>query len=261
MVDLGGLKVVVTRPSQQSEEILLQLDEAGASTLKLPLLEIVKSNNTSMIHRVLTRLDRYDSILFVSTNAVRFALADMQDGHLSQLEKANVWAIGHATASALQSAGINTIQLPVDGVNSEALLQMPQMQKVTNQQILVFQGGNGRSLLYDTLSERGAQVDCLDVYQRQAPIYNKSVVESLRHDADVIMITSGEALMNLVALSKTAQLDFNELVLLVGSHRIAIIAGNELQHGGLIVANNPTDKAMMNALNKWVSGGKICQMM
>ena len=107
--------------------------------------------------------DRYDLVIFVSANAVRFG-ADMLD----QRRDLKVAAVGQATAAALNAAGYRVSLMPSEGADSEALLAMPQLAHMAGQRVLIVRGTGGRELLSEVLTARGAQVQYAEVYTREA---------------------------------------------------------------------------------------------
>jgi uroporphyrinogen-III synthase len=86
--------------------------------------------------------------------------------------------------------------------DSEALLALPQLQDLSGQRILIIRGVGGRELLCETLRARGAAVNYAEVYQRTRPDSDtRDILAAWAQGAvDVVTVTSGEALQNLVAM-------------------------------------------------------------
>jgi len=138
-----------------------------------------------------------DWAIFISTNAVQFCF-----------EKIKVWpesirvaAVGQATANALRQQGVRVDEVPLFA-SSEDLLNLEAMQHVHDKTILLVKGENGRELLADTLTQRGAIMRPLEVYRRVLPVVSPAYIESLWHDdaVDVIVFTSEEAMHHLFQL-------------------------------------------------------------
>src|SRR6202051_3300216 len=72
MPALHGVGVLVTRPEQQAMPLCRLLESQGASTLRLPALEIKAVGNRRETAAQLGALDNFDVIIFTSANAVRF---------------------------------------------------------------------------------------------------------------------------------------------------------------------------------------------
>ncbi len=197
---LAGIGVLVTRPAPQADELCALIEAAGGRALRFPTLAISAVPDTTAARAALAALDTYDLVLFVSANAVEQALA---------LRPAADWPAGLRCA-ALGAGTVRTLArhgLPVQLVappphDSEALLALPQLQDLSGQRILIIRGVGGRELLGETLRARGAAVNYAEVYQRTRPDSDtRDILAAWAQGAvDVVTVTSGEALQNLVAM-------------------------------------------------------------
>jgi uroporphyrinogen-III synthase len=100
MPALHGVGVLVTRPEQQAAPLCRLLEIQGASTLRLPAIEIKAVGNRRHTAAELGALQDFDVIIFTSANAVRFGAP-----LLDQKRDLTLAAIGPATARALNQAG------------------------------------------------------------------------------------------------------------------------------------------------------------
>lgn len=201
---LRELRVLITRPADRAGELLDALKTAGADTLHLPALTIAaldEHQHSSQLQRArqsILDLDHYDALIFISVNAVEHGMA-MIENYWPQLPvKQTYWAIGAATCKALAERGIRAAA--GDGaMNSEALLARPELQSMTHQKIAIVRGLGGRETLAHTLRERGARVDYIECYQRQAPVASASEQCALidRFQPNCSVVNSGETLLNL----------------------------------------------------------------
>jgi uroporphyrinogen-III synthase len=141
-----------------------------------------------------------DWLIFTSANAVSHALALRAD--LLARSSARIAAVGAATARALAMAGHAADLVPASDYRSESLLHDPALAAPAGQRVVIVRGVGGRTLLGDSLRQRGAQVDYAEVYQRQCPVTPSEVVaERLGQPApDALVFTSPEALANLFVL-------------------------------------------------------------
>lgn len=193
---LEGAGVLVTRPKAQSAELVSAIKERGGVAIEFPVIETIE-RNAADIALAMHDLAEPDIVIFVSTNAVRFGAGFAGS--------AKIAAIGPATARVIKQHGRTVDIRSRDGYSSEHLLATPELQDVEGKVIRVIRGNGGRELLARTLRDRGATVEYLEVYSRQAPDYADdeiAVVEQqlLAGDIDVVTIMSVDSLVNLIAL-------------------------------------------------------------
>lgn len=244
--NLQGLRVLLTRPAAQAERLNQELRELGGNPILLSLLEIAARLPTPQTTPTLDELEQINFLIFVSVNAVDCGLAYLPVIPSSVM----VGAIGQATAERLHAAGIDPTLVPAR-FDSEGFLALPQVQNLRDKAILIVRGEGGRERLADGLRARGAQVRYLEVYRRVCPHWRQEDVSTVLR-ADVITVTSSEALENLAILAGlpggSALLD---KPLLVYHDRIA---GRALELGFTLkpaVTEQPGDDALLLALANW----------
>ena len=178
------------------------MQSATGVSIRFPTLAIVALDDVSTIQNTLAHLDKYQWLVFVSVNAVTMHSYYSDGVKIKNSKSIRIAAIGKATAQALALAGLPVDLVPESGYNSEALLAMPQMQQINGQNCLIVRGEGGREELATTLRSRGAYVEYLDVYKRITPNIDNSQVSLLlaQDKLDVITVTSGEALQNLLIM-------------------------------------------------------------
>ena len=254
---LNGARVLVTRPAHQAENLSRLIEEQCGVAVRFPTLEIVELDDFSAIESTLAQVDKYQWLVFISANAVTMYGYYSDSDKMEKFKSVRIAAIGKATAQALVFAGLPVDLVPEAGYNSEALLAMPQMQQMNGQRCLIVRGEGGRDELAVTLRSRGANVDYLDVYKRTIPGIDSSKVSLLiaQDKLDVITVTSGEALQNLLIMleEKNHQRLF-EVSLVVVSDRIRQIAA-DLGFKRIAVTLDPLDAAILETVTMCVTGG------
>ena len=226
---LSGLTVLITRPLNQADSLRRAIESAGAKTLSLPLIEINRLNDAQAIQELrnkVLQLDSYQSLIFVSNNAVSFG-GEVINNYWPQFPIGiEVIAIGPTTAEAAsEQLGCEVIQ-PSSGMTSEDILRLPALSNVSDKKIAIVRGQGGRELLADTLRERGAIVDYLEAYRR-TPVDYTSVdfCNRLQKAAvNVLTVSSGESLDRLTHLLAANGKMLQQLKLLVPSERIGLQA-------------------------------------
>lgn len=243
-------KILVTRPEHQSENLCHLIEQQGWQAIRFPVIDIQARELSTQDKRCVQQIEQYQYLFFVSANAVNFALP-LINGKIQYLHKVLYVAVGKATYSALLNHGIRSVLVPADGFNSEAILAMPELQTLTGLPCLIVRGDGGRELLANTLRERGARVDYLEVYKRVMPCHDNKVIEAYLLDnlLAAVMIYSGDALHNLVKILAKQELKKNllDVPLVVISERVQILA-KKIGFKKIIIADQASDAAMINAL-------------
>lgn len=245
--------VLVTRPRGQAAELCGALAAAGFSVHSLPMLRLLPLPELAPAARQqVLDLDQFQHIIFVSGNAVRHGMGWIES-FWPQLPVGLSWyAVGDSTARLLESFG-PVVFTPGEAMSSEGLLALPQLQRVAGERVLIVKGEGGRDTLAAGLAARGALVEQLACYRRAAPEMDPGELALKLSDwaVELVLISSGEGLANLLALISRAETsNFTHITLLVPSARVAQMA-RAAGFGRVIIADNASDSAMLRALEAW----------
>lgn len=243
---LAGLNILVTRPEHQASTLCQLLEKQGANAIRCPLIDIKPLADVPAPAK-----SHYDVIIFVSNNAVQLGIPLIKP----LLSNTCIATVGKGTARLLEQQGYKVNILPDEQFDSEGLLAHAALQDVHDKSILIVRGEGGRPLLGDTLEQRGAQVEYLAAYQRVLPGKPKQNVlqDALQSNKlDIILISSGEALQNLLLLTGTQQLDTLLNIQLAVTHPRQ--AEQAKQQGFIktpVISQQPGDQALVDALIQW----------
>jgi uroporphyrinogen-III synthase len=246
---LAGVNVLVTRPREQAENLCALIEAAGGRALRLPLLDIAAVADPASAAELLNRPAFWDWLIFVSANAVRFALP-LGDWTHSPAPETRVAAVGRATADRLAAAGIRVDLIPEPQFNSESLLASPEMLEMAGRRVLIVRGRGGREHLAEALGARGAEVAYAEVYRRVFPETDADYWIDLQRRGEIhrAVVTSGEALENLLRLLGESATEFVQAVPLavIGSR----IERQARERGWRRVASaaSASDQALVDAL-------------
>jgi uroporphyrinogen-III synthase len=191
---LAGVRVLVTRPAHQAENLCRLIEAEGGTVVRLPLLTVEPATQLAEARKRLA--GSHDLWIFTSANAVRHA-QPLATGPWP----ARLVAVGQATAAAIAIAGHAGAATPLESASSEALLALPELADVRDTRILLVTGEGGREVLERGLSARGAVVERAEVYRRVPLPYPPDAVAAALRRSDVIVITSGESLEHLARLT------------------------------------------------------------
>lgn len=245
-------RVLVTRPAGQADGLIRALREAGWQTRHLPLLfiEPIEPLDGVMRQRILD-LDRYDHLIFVSANAARIGCERIEELWPQWPVGQHYWAVGRSTAQLLAQAGLAATCPEVD-MSSEGLLALEGLDGIRGQRCLLVRGEGGRTLIAETLRERGAEVDDLCCYRRGVVEYDEEALAAVRDGSpDLLLVSSGEGLERLSGLLKPREhTNLAGATLLVPSARVAKVA-ERLGWRDVQTVENASDVAMLAAVEQW----------
>ena len=197
--NLSGLSVLVTRPQHQSEELCDLIEAAHGRPVRFPAIEIHGPADKRAARETLAGARHADLLIFVSTNAVQYAFP-LLPGQLPL--DVQIAAVGKATAEALSEQGLEPTLVP-PRMDSEGLLDLPAMREVSGKTVYILRGNEGRELLQETLSARGARVQQVEVYRRTLPQRQAAATNLVRNWArlvDVVTATSNAIIDNLFTM-------------------------------------------------------------
>jgi uroporphyrinogen-III synthase len=223
---LSGLIVLITRPATQADKLRQAIEHDGAKVLSFPLIEInalVDAQAIQDLKNKVLALDSYQALIFVSNNAVLYG-GEFISNYWPQFPVGiDVIAVGPTTAQAAEERLSCKVIRPSEGMSSEDILRLPQLQAVTGKKIGIVRGQGGRELLADTLRERDAVVEYLEAYTRTPLDYESAdFCEKLRSaSVNVLTVNSGESLDRLTLLLADNTDMMQQLDLLVPSERVA----------------------------------------
>ena len=251
---LKGVRVLVTRPRDQAENLAHLIEGEGGEAIRFPVIEIAEPKNTQALLAVIDRLDQFGLAIFISPNAVNRAMNLI-------LARRGVWprnvriaCVGQGSAREFKHFGIENVIVPAGQFDSEALLALPELQQVTGNKIVIFRGEGGRELLGDTLKARGAEIEYAECYRRTRP--RTDVMPLLdrwaRGEIDIVCLTSVDGLHNLFdMLGPAGQPRLARTPVIVVSARMAEVCRELGFKTEPLVAAKASDEAVLEAIKTW----------
>lgn len=253
---LQDLHIAVTRPVEQARSLCKAIAEHGGVAIEFPLIAVSALDDYQRFEQQITQLPSTDWAIFISSNAVDFAMPHVLKKYGQLPAQLRFAAIGHQTANALKPYGVNQVLIPENRYDSETLLALPEMQNVAGKVIAIFRGVGGRELMADTLKTRGAHVYFAESYQRINPQRTTELLNSQwqQNKLDAVIVTSSEAMRYLLKMAKN-ETWLQHVTLCVNHERIAE-APRQL---GLkvLVAEAPGDEAMLQCLSQLVKSVRL----
>jgi len=252
---LFGLRVVVTRPKAQAIGFIRRLELLGAAPMHLSPIEIRPPADWGPADAAIRRLrdGGYDWVVFTSANGVTAFLDRLADLGLDArvFGRAQVAAIGSATAAAIAERHLIPDLVPTEDMHSERLAELL-TERCRGGRVLLAQAVQGRGLLRDVLSAI-ATVEVAPVYDQVMSIDGtEDVFDRLRRgEVDAVTLTSPNiATAFLGKCDETTRQRFLDGTtrLVVNSERLAkVLAGEGLPS---VVAPDPTAAGLIVALER-----------
>ncbi len=241
------MAVLITRPAHQAGNLRAELARRGMKYLLFPTLEIaplpVEAWNQSLF-----TFPTVQKIIFVSANAV----APLLPFREFLLKATQIFAIGPGTGRTLQDYNIQARTPALGQFHSEGLLSLPELQLVAGENIIIFSGEGGRTLLAEVLAQRGALLRKIAVYQRICPELPLSTLHQWQNGLiHCIISTSTESLQNLYQMVGVEGRSWLcQQRLLVVSEAMTLLAQALGFRQKSILAENASDGAILAALMK-----------
>lgn len=274
----GAARVIVTRPLQDAQYWVQQLQQGGFAAEALPLIDIAPASDAEAAGRAWQSLNDYAACMFVSGNAVeyffkkkvaesRMDIAQTATKKIANLESGlpaslRLMAPGPGTVSALLAAGVPAGQIDAPQADaaqfdSEALWAVVGQRDWQGRRVLVVRGegqdaggvSSGRDWITRQWEAAGAQVDFVGVYQRRAPVFTEAQIQRARAastDGSIWLFSSSEAVANLVGAPVLAGVDWRCARAIATHPRIeeAVRAAG----WGVVVASRPALKDIRDTL-------------
>jgi uroporphyrinogen III methyltransferase / synthase len=253
---LFGKRILVTRAREQASALSDLLRSRGAEPIEFPAIRIECLSDNSALDDALNTLSQYAWVVFTSVNAVTVFAERLDilgfDARIFGTTK--IAAIGPATATALrQHLHLRADFVPSEAVAESVLAEWPDLE-LTDKRILLPRAKEAREILPDKLTERGATVDVIPVYET---VLDDTDAETLRDQLqsgklDILTFTSSSTVRNFAqALIGD---DTSSLPALVGDTLITAIGpitADTIREFGLtphIIADNHTIPGLVAAL-------------
>lgn len=167
--------IALTRPCGQSEEAAQIITKMGGTHYCIPTIEIKEISNLEPIKRFIEELEegKVDYVVFMSVNGVKYLLnvadkLEQTSQLLEGLRKTTIIAVGPRTAEELEAHHVKVDLVPTK-YTSEGIAESMQHYDVLDKQVRIPRTTASNPTLKNILSEKGANVKEVHVYQSGLP--------------------------------------------------------------------------------------------
>ena len=204
---LFGKRILVTRPKDQSMELVDRLEAMGADAIEAPMIRILPPEDDGPLEDACARAGEFDWIVFSSANAVDAFIGRLLAGpaDLRALGGVKLCGVGPGTAEHLTRLGLKVDLVPAEYRAEAVLRALSENGGVRGLKILLPHADIGRELIADELRKQGADVTEIVAYRTIAveadregepDIYRMLLERSI----DVVTFTSASAVRNFVRI-------------------------------------------------------------
>ena len=253
---LQGQVIVNTRPLHQQAGLTALLQAEGAQLLAIPAIKIVEVEASEFHRNLAKRIGDYQIAIFISGNAVEAAFRYLSEADLPADMQLGVIGEGTRALLAQKVVDLDRRLIRSDLFNSEGLLGASELQQVSGKRLLIFRGQEGRSLLGDELSARGAEVNYCEVYRRESPQIDAELLAQQLEAATptLVVFTSNEGMHNLLGmLDATCRARFMTIPWLLISERMRESALKLGHNASIIIANHASDDGIHQTICDWAT--------
>jgi uroporphyrinogen III methyltransferase/synthase len=189
---LHGRKIVVTRARAQASTLIGRLIELGAEVIEAPAIRIEPRQNDARVSEAVSNLAQggYDVVCLTSANGARLLLEAISGQGLDARALAGtaIAAIGPGTANALRERGLKPDVVPDESI-AEALAAALVERGIAGSRILLARAADAREVLPEKLTESGAEVDVVALYDTVHEQIDREQLERIA-EADYVTFTS-----------------------------------------------------------------------
>ena len=184
---LHGRTIAVTRARAQASELARRLRDLGADVVETPAIRIVPKPPPT----ALAEIESYPLVCLTSPNGAELLLEGLaaHGKDARSLAGATLAAIGPGTAAALGERGLRPDVVPPRSI-AESLVESLEDVEVDGRRVLVARAEEARDVLPDALSERGAEVDVVALYETVAEPLGEEERAALARATDVTFTAS-----------------------------------------------------------------------
>jgi len=197
---LIGVRLMVTRASEQAKELYQQLRDLGAEVQPYPTIGIADLEEPEGWEqfRKIERKDRW--LLFTSETGVEHFINQFYEkvGDIRRMGDFKIAAIGKGTAGYLKERGLSPDFIPETSTGVDFAEEMTHKFDLSNAAVVRIRGTMAPDDIEEKLKSAGADVVPLTVYKTYHPKWPDGFVERLmEHLPDGIMFTSGSTVEGL----------------------------------------------------------------
>lgn len=194
---LRGLRIAVTRASEQASELSAKLQELEAEVVELPLIKISQEIDKQNLADCMLELGSYDWLVFTSANGVRFFFKEFlrlfED--IRALGLLRIAVVGEATEKAVGEYHLRVECKPAVATAEGLAKALVDTGSLDSAKVLLITGNLNRDVLVQKLEAARAIVDRLQVYKTELADLTENPLTAVfrKEGADAVLFASSSA--------------------------------------------------------------------
>ncbi|MGB5967316.1 MAG: uroporphyrinogen-III synthase [Spirulinaceae cyanobacterium] len=260
---LNQKTILITRAAQQSSTFTNLLEKQGAEVVEMPALEICPPSNWQGLDEAIAVLQDFDWLILTSANGVNYFCDRLLSLGKSIKDlarmKIKIAVVGKKTSQYLQQRSLKADFIPSAYIADSLVEEFPEPLKEKKVLFPRVETG-GRELLVKALSEEGAKVTEVPVYQsacpKQIPSFTLKAIK--QQNIDIVTFASSKTVKNFHQLLKSnllpAELDsFLSQIIIASIGPQTSLSCQEIFHRVDIEAEKYTLEGLTQAIVSWVT--------
>lgn len=242
-------KVLVPRGKDQAKSFSQLVERFGGIPVEIPLIAFRPIEKNQRLQDCLQALDTYDWLIFTSNVTVETFFSFLKNNAGSVLPKIAV--IGKRTEEVLKKKGVQAEFVPSTYV-AEAFVEefLPIIE--TSSKVLIPKGNLAREYIATALTEAGAQVDEVVIYETYLPIENRIKLAQMiaEKQIDILTFTSPSTVDHFMEIVNEYGLDEQLSTCIIGC--IGPVTEKKLLEYGLTVHASPKEYTVKDMINSTI---------
>ena len=193
---LYGLRIMVTRPADQSEYLYSSIRELGGEVLPYPTIatsEYIDEKGYQKFEESLTDDSNKKWLIFTGENGVRYFFSQYFSGQhdIRKLARFRIAVMGEGTVEALKALNISADYIPTESTTDTFIKEFSDRSDIKDTTIVRIRGDLAESRIEDSLESIECRVIPITAYKTFVPGWPDNMKERLfKYPPDIIIFTS-----------------------------------------------------------------------
>tara|TARA_Y100000590_G_scaffold145430_2_gene167265 strand:+ start:31917 stop:32642 length:726 start_codon:yes stop_codon:yes gene_type:complete len=209
------MNVIILSKISPIEGLLKELKMKHIRSIYAPL---INASAITISSQKIKKIGSANKIIFQSKNAVKYSkkLYEM----LKKNKSISYMSVGKFSALEIKKVYNVKCEYPINNFSSDSLLQMPNLENVNGQKIVVVRGKDGRRAIEKTIKNRGAEVIIIESYKREILEENLTKIR-LDKDCTNYVITLSKVALDEFCTKFDHEIPKYKIIVIVPSKRVA----------------------------------------